>query len=190
MHDFKKIHLYYQRLGLGLEASVPAKPLIAAPPKITIDETAKVINARAFLLLNSLLDSAIAQALGLAFVDSNVSRGEEYRYELRMINDDGSESPVASTSIKVGFDPLPSPPHGFMAAELGVKQGGLRWQPDEREDSAQVIAYEFYRVVGSDKTKLTLKPHVIGQVEDNQGKLMDRITYLTDDNAPVGEVEY
>lgn len=190
VRDFKKLHLYYQRLGLGLEASVPAKPLIAAPPKITIDETTKVINARAFLLLNSLLNLDIAQALGLAFVDSNVSRGEEYRYELRMINDDGSESSVASTSIMVDFDPLPSPPHGFMAAQLGVKQVGLRWEPDEREDSAQVIAYELYRVVGSDKTKLTLKPHVIGQVEDNQGQLMDRITYLTDDNAPVAEVEY
>ncbi|MGQ9638540.1 MAG: hypothetical protein ACUVT6_12230, partial [Thermodesulfobacteriota bacterium] len=190
LSEFKELSLYYQRLGLNLETINLARKLKAAPPKKTIDETAKVINARALLSLNSLLNSTIAQALGLAYVDKDVTASEKYDYELRMINDDGSESPLASTSIKVGFDPLPSPPRGFMAAQLGVKRVGLRWEPDEREDSAQVIAYELYRISGSTKTKLTLKPHVIGQIEDNQGQLMDRITYLNDDNAPLGEVEY
>ncbi len=192
LEQFRNLSFYYQRLGLALGTLPPPtiKTLRKPEAKIAADETLKIINARATLLLNSLLDSLVAQALGLSYVDSEVMTGKEYHYELRIINDDGSESPVASTAITVGADPLPSAPKGFMATQLGVKQVGLRWEPDDREDSAQVIAYELYRGYGSNRTKLTPKPYVIGQIEDRQGQLLDRIIYFTDDSAPLGEVEY
>lgn len=190
LEQFKNLNLYYQRLGLSPGALPSLKTLRKPIPKIAEDETSKILDARATLLLNSLLENVISQSLGLSYVDSDVVVGKEYDYELRMINEDGSESPVASTSIKVGSDPLPASPKGFMAKQLGVKQVGLRWEPDDREDSAQVIAYEVYRQYAGTRTKLTPKPYVIGLIEDEQGNLMDRITYLTDDNAPLGEVEY
>ncbi|MHB9133685.1 MAG: hypothetical protein ACYDBB_21690 [Armatimonadota bacterium] len=151
-----------------------------------------VVEARRQLVLGSLLNPAINTALGLGYVDTQVTAGAAYTYQLRVVQANGTTSPkpVASSSITVGADPQPAQPTGLNALQYGPYNTCLRWTLDEAKNQARIIAYDLYRVVNGQKKKLNSQSLTIGMLQADNGSLFDALWYYVDTNVPVGAVSY
>ncbi|MHB0998377.1 MAG: hypothetical protein ACYC27_03945 [Armatimonadota bacterium] len=171
-------------------SSIPAAKTgtqrLAAITKSPVQVT---VEARRALLMGSLINKSVSDALGLGYVDNNVVEGETYEYQLRKITGSGDTS-VASCNITVGADPLPAKPEELSACQLDLSSVALRWKLDAAKTSARVISYNIYRTQNGKRQLANPQPLMVGLVEDGKGNYADPIYYYTDQDVPVGDIKY
>ncbi|MCX6345425.1 MAG: fibronectin type III domain-containing protein [Armatimonadetes bacterium] len=158
-------------------------PVVKSPVQVTVE-------ARRALLMGALVNKPVCDALGLGYVDSAVTEGQTYDYQLRRVTGSSDAATSGVCTITVGADPLPGKPADLSACQLNVKSVVLRWKLDDSKTSARVISYSIYRTQSGKKQLLNAQPLMVGPVEDGKGNFTDPLYYFTDKDVPVGNILY
>lgn len=123
--------------------------------------------ARLFFLIQCVKNNAFARAVGLAYLDENVSQGQNYKYRLTA-NYKGEEIEIADTSITVGPYVEAAPPQE-VEIDRKKRKVEIKWKIDK----LAYYAVNVYRTnLATNDTELLTPAGVVANEEDlvHEGK--------------------
>ena len=134
--------------------------------------------ARLFLLIRAVKNNDFARAIGLAYLDEQITSGEVYKYRLTAMYN-GSEIEIADTSIVAG-PYVQAPPPQNVELDRKKKHVDIKWKIDKLSYYG-VLIYKTNMSTG--ETELLTKEPVVVTDEDlmhENGKHPNYIDYAID----------